>query len=301
METEMHALHDNGTWELVPLPSGKSTVGCRWVFTVKYNPDGTVERYKARLVAKGYTQTYGVDYAETFSPVAKINSVRILISLAANLGWPLFQLDVKNAFLHGDLLEEVYMEQPPGFVAQGERSRVCRLRKALYGLKQSPRAWFGRFSDAVLQFGLRRSHSDHSVFSLQSKRGKIVLIVYVDDIIITGDDQKGIDELKQFLQRQFHTKDLGKLRYFLGIEVARSKDGISLSQRKYALDILEETGLLGAKPVETPMDPNVKLCVDQGEIFSHPDRYRRLVGKLNYLTNTRPDISVKVSYCNPLF
>ncbi|KAH7845799.1 hypothetical protein Vadar_006185 [Vaccinium darrowii] len=180
-------IHHNGTWELISLPAGKTTVGCRWVFTVKYHPDDTIEWYKARLVAKGYTQTYGVDYAETFSPVAKINSVLILISLAANFSWPLFQLDVKNAFLHGDLIEEVYMEQPPGFVAQGERSRVCRLRKALYGLKQSPPAWFGRFSDTMLQFGMRRSHSDHSVFSLQSERGKIILIVYVDDIIITGD------------------------------------------------------------------------------------------------------------------
>jgi hypothetical protein len=295
MEDEMSALHHNGTWELVPLPAGKTTVGCRWVFTVKYLPDGTVERYKARLVAKGYTQTYGVDYSETFSPVAKLGSVRILISLAANLGWPLFQLDVKNAFLHGDLQEEVYMEQPPGFVAQGERTQVCRLRKALYGLKQSPRAWFGKFSDAVLRFGMHRSQTDHSVFSLTSARGKVLLIVYVDDIIITGDDQQGIGELKTFLHQQFHTKDLGKLRYFLGIEVARSKEGISLSQRKYVLDILEDTGLLGAKPVETPMDPNVKLCVDQGELLHNPDQYRRLVGKLNYLTITRPDISFAVS------
>ncbi|XP_058217335.1 uncharacterized mitochondrial protein AtMg00810-like [Rhododendron vialii] len=132
-----------------------------------------------------------------------------------------------------------------------------------------------------------------------SARGKVLLIVYVDDIIITGDDQKGFEELKQFLHSQFHTKDLGKLWYFLGIEVARSKDGISLSQRKYVLDILEETGLLGAKPVETPLDPNVKLCVDQGEEFPHPDQYRRLVGKLNYLTNTRPDISFAVSMAHP--
>ena len=185
--------------------------------------------------------------------------------------------------------------QPPEFIAQGERNQVCRLRKALYGLKQSPRAWFGKFSDAVLRFGMHRSQADHSVFSLTSDRGKVLLIVYVDDIIITGNDQRGIDELKTFLHQQFHTKDLGKLRYFLGIEVARSKEGISLSQRKYVLDILEDTGLLGARPVETPMDPNVKLCVDQGELLHNPDQYRRLVGKLNYLTITRPDISFAVS------
>ena len=186
--------------------------------------------------------------------------------MVANLGWPLFQLDVKNAFLNGNLKEEVYIEQPPGFVVQGEFGKVCRLHKAIYGLKQSPRAWFGKFSEVVLKFGLRRCHSDHSVFSHTSDRGKILLIVYVDDIIITRDDKQGID-FKRYLQNSFQTKDLGKLRYFLGIEVARSKESISLLQRKYVLDILEETGLLGSKPMETPMDPNVKLYEDQGSCY----------------------------------
>ena len=135
----MSALSENATWSLVTRPLGKTNVGCRWVYTMKYFLDGSIKRLKARLVAKGYTQTYDVDYAKTFSPIAKISSVRILISLVANLGWPLFQLDVKNAFLNGDLKEEVYMEQPLGFVAQGEFGKVCRLHKAIYGLKQSPR------------------------------------------------------------------------------------------------------------------------------------------------------------------
>ena len=154
------------------------------------------------------------------------------------------------------------MEQPPKFVAQRESGKVCRLHKAIYDLKQSPRAWFGKFSEVVLKFGLQRCHSDHSVFSHTFDRRKILLIVYVDDIIITEDDKQGIDDLKRYLQNSFRTKDLGKLRYFLDIEVARSKEGISLSQRKYLLDILEETGLLGSKQVETAMDPNVKLYED---------------------------------------
>ena len=138
MVDEIAALHSNGTWDLVSLPPGKSTVGCRWVYTVKVGPDGQVDRLKARLVAKGYTQIYGCDYGDTFSPVAKIAFVHLFLSMAAMCHWPLYQLDIKNVFLHGELLEEVYMEQPPGFVAQRESGLVCRLRRSLYGLKQSP-------------------------------------------------------------------------------------------------------------------------------------------------------------------
>ncbi|RVX02348.1 Retrovirus-related Pol polyprotein from transposon RE1 [Vitis vinifera] len=259
-------------------------------------PDGQVDRLKARLVAKGYTQVYGSDYGDTFSPVAKIASVRLLLSMAAMCSWPLYQLDIKNVFLHGDLVEEVYMEQPPGFVAQGESGLVCRLRRSLYGLKQSPRAWFSRFSSVVQEFGMLRSTADHSVFYHHNSLGQcIYLVVYVDDIVITGSDQDGIQKLKQHLFTHFQTKDLGKLKYFLGIEIAQSSSGVVLSQRKYALDILEETGMLDCKPVDTPMDPNVKLVPGQGEPLGDPGRYRRLVGKLNYLTITRPDISFPVS------
>ena len=205
---------------------------------MKAHPDGTVDRLKARLVAKGYTQIYGLDFSDTFSPVAKLASVRILIALAATYQWSISQLDVKNAFLHGDLVDEVYMEQPPRFIAQGESSLVCKLRKSLYDLKQSPRAWFGHFSKVVMEFGLNRSGVDHSMFYTCSKQGKIWLLVYVDDIIITGDDTQGIARLKEFLQKKFNTKDLGPLKYFLGIEIVRSSHGIALSQRKYVLDLL---------------------------------------------------------------
>ncbi|CAH9055335.1 unnamed protein product [Cuscuta epithymum] len=294
MIEEMNALDLNGTWDLVYLPTGKKSIGCKWVFAVKVNPDGSIARLKARLVAKGYAQTYGVDYSDTFSPVAKLTSVRLLISLAATHGWHLHQLDIKNAFLHGDLQEEVYIEQPPGFVAQGEYGKVCRLRKSLYGLKQSPRAWFGKFSQTIEQFGMKKGQSDHSVFYRQTQAGITLLVVYVDDIVITGSDNAGILALKNFLHSQFQTKDLGSLKYFLGIEVTRSKKGIFLSQRKYVLDLLAETGKLGAKPSTTPMVPNVQLT-QEGTPFEDPERYRRLVGKLNYLAVTRPDIAYSVS------
>ena len=188
---EMKSLQKNSTWKVVELPEGKKPVGCRWVFTVKYKADGTIERFKARLVAKGYTQTYGIDYVETFAPVAKINTVCILISLAVNLDWPLHQFDVKNAFLHEDLQEEVYMELPPRCNMQSEGGKhVCRLKKALYSLKQSPRAWFGRFTKSMKALGYKQSNSDHTLF-VKHKKGMITcLIVYVDDMIVTGNDSK---------------------------------------------------------------------------------------------------------------
>ena len=224
MEEEMKALNKNDTWEIVSLPKGKKTVGCKWVFIVKYRADGTLERYKARLVAKGYTQTYGVDYHETFAPVAKMNTIRILLSLAANFNWCLQQFDIKNAFLHGDLEEEVFMEPPPGFKNLFSGDKVCRLKKALYGLKQSPRAWFGRFTKAMIAMEYKQSQGDHTLFIKHFDHGKITaLLVYVDDIIITGDNMEEIEVLKKCLAKEFEVKDLSKLKYFLGIEVAYSK------------------------------------------------------------------------------
>lgn len=219
MIEEMEALRKNSTWELVKLPEGKKPVGCRWVFTVKHKTDGSVERYKARLVAKGYTQTYGIDYQETFAPVAKINTIRVLMSLAANLGWPLRQFDVKNAFLHGDLDEEVYMDLPPGFTTTCDIGKVCRLRKSLYGLKQSPRAWFGRFAQSMRSYGFKQTQADHTLF-LKHDRGKLTaLIVYVDDMVVTGNDVEEIQKLQKYLAKEFEMKDLGTLKYFLGIEL----------------------------------------------------------------------------------
>ena len=169
MIEELDALEKNKTWELIYLPAGKRAVGCKWIYTVKQNPEGKIERYKARLVARGYSQTYGIDYEETFAPVAKMNTVRILISCATNFGWPLHQLDVKNAFLHGDLREDVYMEIPPGFSSPRTSGKVCRLRKSLYGLKQSPRAWFDRFRHAVCDMGYKQCNGDHTVFYRHSE------------------------------------------------------------------------------------------------------------------------------------
>ncbi|CAL2251991.1 unnamed protein product [Prunus armeniaca] len=219
IKDEMKALEKNQTWTLETIPRGKKTIKCKWVFTIKHNADGSIERYKTRLVAKGYTQTYGIDYEETFAPVAKLNTVRVLLSLAANLDWPLHQFDVKNAFLHGELTEEVYMDVPPEYNTTHTRT-VCKLRKALYGLKQSPRAWFGRFTMTMKNNGFKQCNSNHTLF-LKYRKGKVTsLIIYVDDMIITGNDKQEISQLQDYLATEFEMKDLGGLMYFLGIEVA---------------------------------------------------------------------------------
>lgn len=220
----------------------RKLVGCRWIYSVKYKADGTIELFKARLVAKGYTQTYGIDYMETFAPIAKINTVWVLLSLAVNLNWPLQRFDVKNAFLHGELTEEVYMDIPPGSQIPTEhRHKVCRLRKSLYGLKQSPRAWFRRFTKAMRNFEYMQSNSDNNLFLKQRNDQITAFIVYVDDMVVTGNDSDEREASKKYLSQEFEMKDLGDLKYFLGIEVSRSHEGIVLSQRKYALDLLSET------------------------------------------------------------
>ncbi|PRQ56600.1 putative RNA-directed DNA polymerase [Rosa chinensis] len=295
MAVEMDALEKNCTWELVSLPPGKKTVGCRWVYTVKHNSNGSVDRYKARLVAKGYTQKYGVDYDETFAPVAKINTIRVLLSLAANLDWPLQQFDVKNAFLHGDLHEEVYMDLPPGYGTSSKEQVVCKLQKSLYGLKQSPRAWFGWFTKFMKKIGYRQSNSDHTLF-LKHQGGKVTaLIIYVDDMVVTCDDLEEIQRLQGQLSSEFEMKDLGSLKYFLGIEVARGKDCIVLSQRKYVLDLLAETGMLDCQPVDTPIEQNHRLAEYLDQVPTSKARYQRLVGRLIYLSHTRPDLAYAVS------
>ncbi|KAK8943245.1 hypothetical protein KSP39_PZI009083 [Platanthera zijinensis] len=295
MHDELNALQQNHTWDLVPLPSGKKEIGCKWIYSVKMHADGSLDRLKARLVVKGYAQTYGVDYDETFALVAKMSSLRILLSLVVFHQWTLHQLDIKNVFLHGFLDEEVYMEQPPGFVVEGERTKVCRLLASLYGLKQSPRAWFARFRAVVTQFRLIKSTKDSSLFYQNSSAGTILLLVYVDDIVITGSNSEGISNLKAFLHSNFQTKDLGTLRYFLGIEVTQDDHPLFICQRKYALDLLSDLGMTNCGHMDSPLEPGEKSLHAESKLFDSPEKYCRIVGKLNYLTMTRPDIACAIS------
>lgn len=298
MNAELLAMETNNTWSVVSLPAGHHSIGCKWIYKIKHRADGTIDRYKARLVAKGYTQQEGLDYIETFSPVAKLVTVKVLLTLVVSLNWSIIQLDVNNAFLHGDLFEEVYMDIPLGYkhnvvAPKGERL-VCKLHKSIYGLKQASRQWFDKFSKALLSLGFYQSKSDYSLFVRGTGSDFIALLVYVDDIIITGSSNKGIMLLKQHLNVVFKLKDLGDLRYFLGLELARSSKGIFLNQRNYVLHLLEDNGVLASKPAPLPMDPHNKLSVSDGPLLTDSSVYRRLIGQLLYLTIFRPDITFVV-------
>lgn len=270
------------------------------MYKVKLNADGTLERYKARLVAKGYTQQEGVDFVDTFSPVAKMTTVKTLVAVSAAKNWSLTQLDISNAFLNGDLQEEIYMTLPPGYTPrEGETlppNAVCKLKKSLYGLKQASRQWFLKFSSTLLSLGFTESYNDHTLFIKNSAGTYIAVLVYVDDIIIASNDDTAVDKLKSDLRSFFKLRDLGPMKYFLGLEIARSKQGITICQRKYILELLEETGKMACRPSSIPMDPGVKLFYDpKVPLIDDPTVYRRLVGRLMYLTITRPDITYSVN------
>ena len=238
MQNELHALEANHTWSIVSLPPGKHTVGCKWVYKVKHNSDGSIERYKARLVAKGYTQQEGIDFTDTYAPVAKLVTVKLLLALASIKGWILHQLDVNNAFLHGELNEEVFMTIPPGYSPKEEimpSNPACKLHKSIYGLKQASRQWYAKFSSALLEEGFRQSATDHSLIVRNSGPDFVALLVYVDDIILASNSVEQVAALKLKLNNRFKLKDLGELRFFLGLEIARSDKGILVSQRPYAV------------------------------------------------------------------
>lgn len=252
-----------------------------------------MERYKAHLVAKGYTQVHGVDYFDCFSPVAKLVTVRFFISLATLRGWEIHQLDVNNAFLHGNLSQEVYMHLPQGY-SKGDSNQVCRLLKSLYGLKQASREWNIELCSKLSLFGLTQPKHDHCLFTMNKDGHFLAMLVYVDDVLLTSSNPQMLHELKGFLDQQFTIKDSGLAKYFLGMEIARTSKGTYLCQNKYILDIVHDAGFMECKPVSTPLPHGICLKENDGSLLSQPDTYRRLIGRLLYLNMTRPDVSYHV-------
>ncbi|PKU84943.1 Retrovirus-related Pol polyprotein from transposon TNT 1-94 [Dendrobium catenatum] len=295
MSQEFQALQSQGTWDLVPPDPQQNVLGCKWTFRTKYRADGSIARYKARLVAKGFDQEYGIDYQETFSPVAKIPTIRILLILALQHAWPIHQLDVSNAFLHGQLHHTVYMTQPPGFVDNLQPNYVCQLKKALYRLKQSPREWFSTLSGYLHTLGFQFSTSDSSLLIYNKNGTRMYFLVYVDDILLTGNCQQAIKQLLQTLNSRFTMKDLGQLSQFLGIQVTHTPSGLHLSQGHFAQTILHRAGMLNCKPVSTPSQIKNNSTNQASLAFANPSLYRQLAGSLQYLTLTRPDISFAVN------
>ncbi|KAK4258396.1 hypothetical protein QN277_007851 [Acacia crassicarpa] len=295
MNDEIAAIKRNDTWELTTMPKEQKPIGVKWVYKTKTNKEGKVEKYKARLVAKGYKQKYGIDYEEVFAPVARIDTIRLLTAISAQNKWKIYQMDVKSAFLNGYLEEEVYIEQPSGYVIKGEEEKVYRLKKALYGLKQAPRAWNTRIDEYFQKNGFVKSPYEHALYTKRNEDGDIMIVcLYVDDMIFTGNNPGMFVEFKKAMTREFEMTDIGEMSYFLGVEVEQREEGIFMSQKKYAQEILNRFRMKDCKPMSTPIEKGTKLTVHSTRKPVNPTLYKSLVGSLRYLTFTRPNIMYAV-------
>lgn len=300
MQDEMESLQKNNTYEIVELPRGKKALRNKWVFKLKKDGNGEVVKYKARLVVKGFQQKKGIDFDEIFSPVVKMTSIRVILGLVASMNLELEQMDVKTAFLHGDLKEEIYMEQPEGFEVSGD-NLVCKLKKSLYGLKQAPRQWYKKFDSCMVSQGYKKTAADECVYIQKFTDGNFVaLLLYVDDILIVGKDTTKISQLKKELSKSFDMKDLGPAQQILGMQIVRDRNNrrLWLSQEKYIERVLERFNMNNSKPVSIPLANHFKLsksaCPSSkeeiGEMSSVP--YSSAVGSLMYaMVCTRPDIA----------
>ena len=305
MECEIESIMKHNTWKLVPLPKDKKAIGCRWLFKIKRNADGSIDKYKARLCAKGYTQKSGVDFNETFAPVAKMTSIRVLLAIAAEMDLEIQQFDVNTAFLYGTIEEDIYMMQPTGFEDKDKPDYVCKLLKSLYGTKQAARQWNQRLDEYMVSQGFKSADADPCIYTRINENEYTVMAVYVDDIITLSKDMKSVNEIKCELKKVFEIKELGEMKYCLGLEVNRDRNKrmISLNQHGYVKKLSEKYGLQNCKPTHSPADANSKLhMMDEDEEFVPRHPYREIVGSLMYaMVCTRPDIADAVGsvakYC----
>ncbi|MCR2847933.1 hypothetical protein KN825_15245, partial [Weizmannia coagulans] len=296
MQEELNQFEINEVWELVPRPSDQKVIGTKWVFRNKMDEEGIITRNKARLLAQGYNQQEGIDYEETFAPVARLEAIRMLLAHACHKNFKLYQMDVKSAFLNGIINEEVYVEQPPGFESFNFPNHVFKLKKALYGLKQAPRAWYARFSKFLMDNEFRKGKVDTTLFIKTKDKDMMLVQIYVDDIIFGATKPILCEEFARAMHEEFEMSMMGELNFFLGLQVKQLEEGTFINQSKYIKD-LKKYDMEGAKAKTTPMGSSIKL--DKDEIGKEVDqkKYRGMIGSLLYLTASRPDIMYSVCLC----
>ncbi|KAD4385441.1 hypothetical protein E3N88_25609 [Mikania micrantha] len=296
MKEEIASIERNKTWNLTDLPSGHRPIGLKWIFKIKKDAKGNITRHKARLVAKGYIQEHGVDYDEVFAPVARLETIRLVFAISAQKGWLIHHLDVKTTFLHGELNEEVFVNQPEGFERKGQERKVYKLTKALYGLKQAPRAWNTKLDGVLKEYGFERCKLEQAVYKKETSQDLTLVAIYVDDLLVTGSNQEKITKFKLQMEQKFEMSDLGLLTYYLGLEVVQDETGIKVTQKNYAKKILKMVGLEDCNATKFPMEPGLKLKKDDGSKSVDATEYRKIFGSLRYLTHTRPDLLYAVGY-----
>ena len=305
IQAEYQSQQTAGTYELTELPSGRLPIGCKWVFKIKRRADGSIDRYKARLVAKGYSQKEGLDYKETFAPVAKFASIRTLLALAAHQDYEVHQMDVKTAFLNGDLDVDLYMQQPEGFVVAGQEHLVCKLRKSIYGLKQAGRAWFEKINAALIRIDFSPLDSDHCVYVRHHEDDVLYIVLYVDDLLLIGSSLAEVKQLKTDLSARFEMTDLGEAEYVLGLQITRDRRrrSLSLSQADYIRRLLERYGMTHCNNAPTPMATGLRLskadCPAEKPaeplLVDGKHTYASAVGAIMYaMLGTRPDLAFAV-------
>ena len=297
MQEELNQFQRNDVWDLVPKPQHKNIIGTKWVFRNKLNEQGEVTRNKARLVAQGYSQQEGIDYTETFAPVARLEAIRLLLSYAVNHGIILYQMDVKSAFLNGVIEEEVYVKQPPGFEDIKYPDHVFKLKKSLYGLKQAPRAWYDRLSNFLIKNDFKRGQVDTTLFRRTLGKDILVVQIYVDDIIFGSTNASLCKEFSELMQDEFEMSMMGELKFFLGIQINQCKDGVYVHQSKYTKELLKKFKLEDCKVMNTPMHPTCTLSKEDEGAKVDQKLYRGMIGSLLYLTASRPDILFSVCLC----
>jgi hypothetical protein len=296
MQEELNNFTRNEVWHLVPRPN-QNVVGTKWVFCYKQDEHGVVTRNKARLVAKCYSQVEGLDFDEKYAPVARLESIRILLAYATYHGFNLYQMDVKSAFLNGPIKEEVYVEQPPGFEDNEYPNHVYKLSKVLYGLKQAPRAWYECLRDFLITNGFKVGKADPTLFTKTIAKDLFICQIYVDDIIFGSTNKSSCEEFSRIMIQKFEMSMMGELKYFLGFQIKQLQEGTFINQTKYNQYILNKFGMKNGKPIKTPMGTYGHLNLDTGGKSVDQKVYRSMIGSLLYLCASRPDIMLSVCMC----